>query len=102
MCELIKMSYEEESWIHGYHLYQNIWTIEVGNSLIYEREPSNSSDRYVYVVVTRQPLLFILRNGTTDCIITGGRRYHRAPFFWGLQILQKEQKYFFVEIIFED
>ena len=45
MCELIKMSYEEESWIHGYHLYQNIWTIEVSNSLIYEREPSNSSDR---------------------------------------------------------
>ena len=39
--------YKEESFIRGYHLYQNIWSTEVGGSIVCEKEPSNSSDRYV-------------------------------------------------------
>ena len=47
----MSLSYEEENCICGYHLYQNIWTTEVGESLICKREPSNSSDRYVAAIL---------------------------------------------------
>ena len=80
--------YKEESFICGYHLYQNIWTTEIGGSIVCQMEPSNSSDRYVTVVlkdnvvVGHSPkwlsqilLLFILRNATIYYIVTGGRRY---------------------------
>ena len=36
MSMLIKMSYKEESGINGYHIYQNTWTAEVGDSLVGE------------------------------------------------------------------
>ena len=40
------MAYEEDSCIRGYHLYQAIWTAVVGECLVCQREPLNSSDRY--------------------------------------------------------
>ena len=45
------MSYEEASCIRRYHLYQSILTAVVGESLVCEREPSNSSDRYAMAVL---------------------------------------------------
>jgi len=72
----------------GYHLYQSTWTAGIGKSLVCEREPINSSDRYEVavlkddVVVSHLPRklswilsLFLLRNGTIDCVATGGTRY---------------------------
>ena len=63
----------------------NIRTKEVGESLICEREPLNSSGRYVGAVLKdddvvfhlpRQlPWILSLRNGAIDCIITGEIRY---------------------------
>ena len=47
----VLLSYEEEICVHGHHLYQNIWTAEVGKSLIHEREPTNSNDRYAVAVL---------------------------------------------------
>ena len=44
-------SYEQDSCIHGYRIYQNIWTAEVDEHFVYEREPLNSSDRYVVAVL---------------------------------------------------
>ena len=41
------MSYDEDSCIRGYHLYQSIWTTV--ESLVCEREPLNSSHRYATV-----------------------------------------------------
>ena len=38
----VLLSYEEESCIRSYHLYQNIWTTEVGESLISEKEPDSA------------------------------------------------------------
>ena len=41
------MSYDEDSCIRGYYLYQSIWTAV--ESLVCEREPLNSSGRYAAV-----------------------------------------------------
>ena len=85
---MLIISHEEDSCICGYHLYQSIWTAVVGESLVCEKEPLNSSDRYAVAVLkddvvvghllrhlSRVLSLFLLRNGTIDCIVTGGRRY---------------------------
>ena len=84
MYACVKMSYQEESCICSHHLYQIIWNVEVDEFLICERELSNSNDRYAVVVMKdavvvshlpKQPSLILsLRNGTNDCISTGGRR----------------------------
>ena len=47
----VLLCYKEETYIHSYCLYQNIWTTEVSDSFICEREPLNSSDRYAVVVL---------------------------------------------------
>ena len=68
----VLLCYEEESCICGCHLYQSIWTAEVGESLICEREPFKSSDRYVVavlkdnVVVGHLPnfVIVYIQNGT--------------------------------------
>ena len=95
-------SNQEESCIHGCHLYQSIRTTEVGKSLVCEREPLNSSDRYGVVVLKENVVgylprqlswilsLFILRNDTTDCIVTGGRIYSTNPTLqWQVQESQQ-------------
>ena len=56
-------------------------------NLVYGRKPSNSIDRYAATVLKDDVVIghlprqlpqilswFIMRNGTIDCIITGGRR----------------------------
>jgi len=37
--------FEKDSCIHGFHHYQNIWTPELGESLICKRELTNANDR---------------------------------------------------------
>ena len=44
-------SYEQDSCIRGCHIYQNIWTAEVDEHFVCEREPLNSSDKYVVAVL---------------------------------------------------
>ena len=41
------MAYEEDGCIRGYHLYQAIWIAVVGECLVCQREPLNSS-HYMY------------------------------------------------------
>ena len=92
------MDYEEDSCIRGY-LYQAIWTAVVGECLVCQREPLNCNDRYTVavmkgdVVVSHLPRhlsrvlsLFLLRNGTIECIATGGRRYFSDLPQGGLEI----------------
>ena len=43
--------YEQDSCIYGYHIYQNIWITEVDEHFVCEREPLNSSNRYVVAVL---------------------------------------------------
>ena len=93
------MAYEEDSCIRGYHLYQAIWTAVVGECLVCQREPLNSSDRYAMAVMkddvvvghlprhlSRVLSLFLLRNGIIECIITGARRYSSDLPQGGLEI----------------
>ena len=35
---------------HGYHVYKTVWEATVGEVLVCEREPKNSSDRYAVAV----------------------------------------------------
>ena len=80
--------FEKHSFIHGHHIYHRIWTPELGECLVCEREPTNVNDRYAVAVVkdnvavghlpraqSKIYSLFLLRNGTIDCIITESRRY---------------------------
>ena len=80
--------FEKHSFIRGHHIYHRIWTPELGECLVCKREPTNVNDRYAVAVVkddvavghlpraqSKIYSLFLLRNGTIDCIITGSRRY---------------------------
>ena len=91
--------FEKESVIHGYHNYQRIWTSELGKYLVCEREPTNVNDRYAVaiakdnIIIDHLPRahlkiysLFLLRNGTIDCIVIGSRRYSAGPLQGGLEV----------------
>ena len=43
--------YEQDSCIRGYQIYQNIWTAEVDEHFVRERELLNSSDGYAVAVL---------------------------------------------------
>ena len=36
----------ERNCIRGYYVYKKVWAATVGEALVCEREPKNSSDRY--------------------------------------------------------
>ena len=42
---------EQDSCIRGYHICQSIWTAEVDEHFVCERELLNSSDRYAVAVL---------------------------------------------------
>ena len=42
---------EVRSCVRGYHVYKDIWTTAIGETLICSREPSNTSDRYAVAVI---------------------------------------------------
>ena len=44
-------SYEQDSCIRGYHIYQSIWSAEVDERFVCEKEPLNPSDRYAVAVL---------------------------------------------------
>ena len=81
----LSIYYEQDNSIHRYHIYQNIWTAEVDEHFICERELLNSSDRYAVAVLKEDIVvgscheflvsLFLLENGTIGCVVIGGRRY---------------------------
>ena len=39
------------SFMHGFHVYQDIWTPFIGETLICRREDGNGHDRYIVAVV---------------------------------------------------
>ena len=94
--------YEQDNCIRRYHIYQNIWSAEVDEHFVCEREPLNSSDRYAIEVLTEGRIsgvaggqlsrilsLFLLENGTIDCVVIGGRRYSSDLPQGGLEIPYK-------------
>ena len=79
-------NYEVDSMVRGYHVYRNIWEAAVGQTLPCQREASNAHDLYAVSVTERNTIvghlprsisavcsLFLRRNGTISCEVTGTR-----------------------------
>ena len=94
--------FEKLSVIRGHHFYQRIWTPEIVEYLVCERQPTNSIDRYTVAVVKDNIIvghlpraqskiysLFLFRNGTIDCIVIGARRYSADLPQGGLKVTCK-------------
>ena len=43
--------YEQDNCIRRYHIYQNIWSAEIDEHFVCERDPLNSRDRYAIEVL---------------------------------------------------
>ena len=90
---------ERRCCIRGYHCYQPIWTAAVGEQFPCIREPFNVMDRYAVAVkkdgivighlpkkVSRICSLFLRRERTIRCTVTGTRRYSEDLPQGGLEI----------------
>ena len=79
-----------DSMVRGYHIYQDVWTLAVGERLQCVREEDNAEDRYTVAVIKdgvtvgHRPRristlcsLFISRGRIIRCSITGNHRYSR-------------------------
>jgi len=89
-----------ESCVHGFHVYQGIWTPVTGEHLPCETEDSNAFDPYAVAVkkdadvighiprkISAACSLFVQGGGTLTCIITDSRRQYSADLpQGGLQI----------------
>ena len=78
-----------DSCVHGFHIYQEIWTPVIGECLHCKRERDNAEDRHavavsklVDMVVGHVPrnisclcLVFIRQGGTIDCTVEETRQY---------------------------
>ena len=92
--------YVVESCVHGFHVYQDIWTPSTGERLPCETEDMNPMDPYAVAIKNRREVighitckisaacfLFIQRGGTLNCIITDSRCQYSADLVQGgLQI----------------
>ena len=81
-----------EAMVRGYHVYKDIWEAELDEELPCQKEPLNIVDPFAVAVmkngkvghVTRKISsvcsLFLDRNGSITCRVTGHRRYsHYLP-----------------------
>ena len=77
-----------ESCVRGHHVFKRTWTPSVGEELSCKRESGNNKDPYAVAVMRRGTVvghvprkisaacfLFLRRNGTIHCTITGTRRF---------------------------
>ena len=93
------LSLKSTVFIHGHHHYQTVWTPELGESLICERELTNPNDRYAVAILKDDIIvghlrraqskiysLFLHKNGTIDCTVTVARRYSADLPQFGLEI----------------
>ena len=80
--------WEMGSYVHGYHIYQSVWTPTLDDELICVRHPFNSINRYAVTVkngdaivgplpkkISRLCSLFLQRGGSIASTVTGRRRY---------------------------
>ena len=88
-----------EAMIRGYHVYRDVWSAVVDEELACKREPFNASDPFAVAVVKGDTTighvprkisaicsLFLRRNGTIRCKVTGARRYSADLPQGGLEI----------------
>ena len=85
--------------MRGYHIYGAIWISALGERLECVREPTNSTDRYVFAVINEGVIighiprkiskicsLFFRRGGTIIRTVTGTRQYSADLHQGGLHI----------------
>ena len=94
MAALQSFSYEYV--VRGYHIYQTVWDAQNGENLPCRRELSNLHDPFAVAVVKNSTTvghvpkkvcsLFLRRNGTITCHVTGRRQYSRDLPQGGLEI----------------
>ena len=88
-----------EAMIRGYHVYRDVWSAVVDEELACKRELFNASDPFAVAVVKGATTvghvpkkisticsLFLRRNGTIRCRVTGARRYSADLPQGGLKI----------------
>ena len=77
-----------DSCIRGHHVFKDVWTPTVGEQLSCQRETGNNKDRYAVAVLRDHTIvghvprkisaacaLFLNRNGSIHCVVTGERCY---------------------------
>ena len=94
-------SFSVEAMVRGYHVYQDIWTAVIGEEFPYKREAGNTFDPFA-VAVTRGDTnivighvprristvcsLFLRKEGSITCQVTGHRRFSEDLVQGGLEI----------------
>ncbi len=86
-----RASFCVEAMVRGYHTYQRVCTAVVGEELPCQRETVNPRDLFAVAVLKDEAIvghvprkissicsLFVLRNGSVSCRVTGSRRYSKA------------------------
>ena len=79
-----------EAMVRGYHVYQDIWEAELDEELPCQKEPINIVDPFAIAVMKNGTItghvprklssvcsLFLDRNGSITCYVTGHKRYSR-------------------------
>ena len=108
-------SYEVETVVRGYHVYEKIWEAAVGEVLSCQWEGGNVHNPYAVAVIQKGLIvghvpcaisaacnLFLRRNGTFRCQVIGTRHYSvdlpqgakilpGSHHFWPTQALQQWQ-----------
>ena len=87
------------SCVHGFHVYQDVWTPFIGEVLNCRREEDNRHDRYAVAVYKSAEVVghvprtsshtcssFLRRGGIMKCIVIGSRRYSRDTDKGGMEI----------------
>ena len=101
----MEQSYEVESCVRGFHIYQDRWTPTIGEELRCIREIRNMADQYAVAVIkagleseddevvghlpqtiSAACSIFLSTGGTIDCVVVNSRRYSRDLPQGGLEI----------------
>ena len=96
------MEYFVESCVRGYHVYKDVWSATLGETLLCVAEVGNVHDPYAVAIVHPSPAshtvghvprsmsaachFFIRRNGSIVCQVTGHRRHSGDLVQGGLEI----------------
>ena len=93
------MTFEIESMVRGYHVYNETWEAVIGEQLTCERDTTNHHDRFAVAVMKLDAIvghlpkrissvcsLFLRRGGSIRCVIIGNRRYSKDLPQGGLEL----------------
>ena len=88
-----------EAMVRGYHVYQTVWEVNIGEVLSCTREPGNRNNPHAVadkkgdIIVGHLPCkisclcsILIRRGGSLECTATGSRRYSADLAQGGMEI----------------